>query len=69
MHNKSLPVYVDEPCAVTVDGQTYTLAEFGEYSILFAENLCIILCKKFRLENSFETTIEINYVVLAELCK
>ncbi|KAJ7336524.1 hypothetical protein OS493_011734 [Desmophyllum pertusum] len=34
MHNKSLPVYVDEPCAVTVDGQTYTLAEFEEGAVI-----------------------------------
>ena len=33
MHNKSLPVYIDEPCSVIVDGQTYTLAEFGEHAI------------------------------------
>ena len=32
MKNLSLPVYTDEPCSVTVDGQTYTLAEFGEDS-------------------------------------
>ena len=32
MNNISLPVYTDEPCSVTVDGQTYTLAEFGEDS-------------------------------------
>lgn len=30
MHNKPLPVYNDEPCSVTVDGQTYTLSEFGK---------------------------------------
>nr|XP_058962380.1 myoferlin-like [Pocillopora verrucosa] len=34
MHNKSLPVYTDEPCSVTVDEQTYTLAEFEEGTII-----------------------------------
>ncbi|KAL9983693.1 hypothetical protein ACROYT_G005909 [Oculina patagonica] len=34
MHNKSLPVYTDEPCSVLVDGQTYTLAEFEEGTVI-----------------------------------
>ena len=30
MHNKPLPEYDDETSSVTVDGETYTLEEFGE---------------------------------------
>lgn len=39
MNNISLPVYTDEPFSVTVDGQTYTLAEFGEDSSQIGVNL------------------------------
>ena len=63
MNNISLPVYTDEPCSVTVDGQTYTLAEFGEDSSQIGVNLvCFNLCQQ--LKNTFQETIKKNLLGL-----
>ena len=58
MKNLSPPVYTDEPCSVTVDGQTYTLAEFGEDSSQIV--VCISTYANNSVKNTFQGTMKTN---------
>ena len=60
MNNVSLPVYIDEPCSVTVDGQTYTLAEFGEHIVASLVQIVSVLLLRQQLKNTFQMTIKRN---------
>ena len=68
MNNISLPVYTDEPCSVTVDGQIYTLAEFGEDSSQIGVNRFFFLTyANNSVKCSFQDTIKRNSLGLLRL--
>ena len=55
-------MYTDEPCSVTVDGQTYTLAEFGEDSSQIV--VCISTYANNSVKNTFQGTMKTNLLGL-----